>query len=59
MVQKLQVKRLKVRISPIGLGGQVSLRTGWISQPQNKKHLKNKFNILHLIAKKDTITAVN
>ncbi len=37
VVQKLQVRWLKVQISTIGIGGQVSLWTGWISQPQHKK----------------------
>jgi hypothetical protein len=40
VVQKLQVRRLKVRISPIGIGGQVSLRTPCISQSPIKKHLE-------------------
>ncbi len=35
VVQKLEVRRLKVRISPIGIGDQVSLRENYV--PTNSK----------------------
>jgi hypothetical protein len=40
VVQTLQVRPLKVRISTIGPDGSRSFRKGFISQPQNQNHLQ-------------------